>query len=225
MTSNYTEVIVLVEGPTEQLFVKKLLAPYLAGYAVYLTPIILSKSGEKGGDVKFARAKNDIGNHLKQQRGTWITLLIDYYGIDSDWPGYNESKKAADHRAKANIMMQATAKKVQNLFSDYRPETRFIPYVSMHELEALYFSDAACLAEKLAVQQAEIDKILEQCGEPEKINDDVETAPSKRLAKLSTRFKKTTTGIAIAEAIGIQEMRDACPLFNDWLKTLEELGQ
>jgi hypothetical protein len=122
-------------------------------------------------------------------------------------------------------MIQATAKAVQNLFPNNRPESRFIPYISMHELEALYFSDTACLAEKLTVQQAQFDKILQECGEPEKINDHIETAPSKRLEKLSTRFKKTSTGIAIAEAIGVQKMRDACPLFDKWLVTLESLGQ
>jgi hypothetical protein len=37
---NYAEVVVLVEGPTEQRFVKQLLAPYMAERGVYLTPII-----------------------------------------------------------------------------------------------------------------------------------------------------------------------------------------
>ena len=47
--SSYAEVVVLVEGPTEQRFVKHLLAPYLADRSVYLTPIILDKPGERGG--------------------------------------------------------------------------------------------------------------------------------------------------------------------------------
>jgi hypothetical protein len=45
--SSYAEVVVLVEGPTEQQFVKQLLAPYMADLGVYLTPIILDKPGEK----------------------------------------------------------------------------------------------------------------------------------------------------------------------------------
>lgn len=74
--NNHAEVVVLVEGPTEQQFVKQLLAPYLAQRGIYLTPIILDKPGEKGGDVKFARAKNDIEKHLKQRRDTWLTFLV-----------------------------------------------------------------------------------------------------------------------------------------------------
>lgn len=93
----------------------------------------------------------------------------------------------------------------------------------MYEIEALYFSDPACLAEKLGVAQKQIDAILLECKEPEKINDNSSTAPSKRLEALSDRFKKTSTGIAIAEAIGIGKMREACPLFDGWVKKLESL--
>ncbi|HBH29393.1 MAG: DUF4276 family protein [Desulfofustis sp. PB-SRB1] len=221
--SSYAEVVVLVEGPTEQRFVKHLLAPYLADRSVYLTPIILDKPGERGGDVKFARAKNDIGRHLKQRRDTWITLLVDYYGIRGDWPGYAESKRQIDHTQKAAIMNQATAEQVQQLFPKQNQSSRFIPYVSMYEIEALYFSDPACIAKKLGVARRQVDAILEECKEPEQINDHSTKAPSKRLDGLSDRFKKTSTGIAIAEEIGICKMREACPLFDAWLTKLESL--
>ncbi len=223
--SSYAEVVVLVEGPTEERFVKQLLAPYMAERMVYLTPTILDKPGEKGGDVKFARARNDIGRHLKQRKDTWITLLVDYYGIHDDWPGYAESKRQTDHTRKAAIMNQSTAEQVQQLFPKQNRSSRFIPYLSMYEIEALYFSDPACLAEIIGVDQQHVDAILVECGEPEKINDHKTTAPSKRLAALSHRFKKTSTGIAIAEAIGICNMRKACPLFDSWLKRLESLAR
>ena len=77
--SSHVEVVVLVEGPTEQRLVKQVLGPYMAERMVFLTPIILDKPGEKGGDVKFARARNDIGKHLKQRDDTYVTLLVDYY--------------------------------------------------------------------------------------------------------------------------------------------------
>lgn len=220
---SYANVVVLVEGPTEQRFVGQVLGPYMAERGVYLTPIILDKPGEKGGDVKFARAKNDIGRHLKQRRDTWVTLLVDYYGIKADWPGYAESKQQTEHTKKAAIMNQATAEQVQILFPEENQKRRFIPYVSMHETEALYFSDPACLAEKMGVSQHLVDAILTECGEPEKINDHSTTAPSKRLKSLSDRFKKTSTGIAIAEKIGINKMRSACPLFDVWVGKLESL--
>ena len=223
--SNYAEVVVLVEGPTEQRFVKDLLAPYLAQCNVFLTAIILDKPGEKGGDVKFARAQNDIGKHLKQRGETWVTLLVDYYGIRNDWPGYVESKRQTQDTRKAEVMNKTTAAEVQRLFPERNQNRRFIPYVSMYEIEALYFSDPASLAAIMGVNQQYIDKILEECGEPEKINDHSTTAPSKRLESLSERFKKTTTGIAIASAIGVPKMRTACPLFDAWISKLENLAR
>ncbi len=222
--SDYAELVVLVEGPTEQLFVKQLLTPYLADKRVYPVPVILHKPGQKGGDVKFSRARNDIERHLKQRADTWITLLVDYYGIKPDWPGYAESKRLTDHRQKWQVMCKATAEAVQKLFPTQNPQERFIPYVSMHETEALYFSDPDCLATQLGMNRQRIDAILNECGEPENINENPTTAPSKRLQQLSRRFKKTTTGIAVAEQIGIDNMRHACPLFDNWVGKLSALA-
>ena len=122
-------------------------------------------------------------------------------------------------------MNRATAERVRQLFQEQHLSNRFIPYVSMYEIEALYFSDPACLAEKLGVAQRHIDAILLECKEPENINDHSQTAPSKRMENLSDRFKKTSTGIAIAMEIGIPKMRSACPLFGAWVTKLESLAK
>jgi hypothetical protein len=223
--SDYVEVVIIVEGPTEQNFVKDLLAPYMFERGVFLTPIILDKPGEKGGDVKFARAQNDIEKHLKQRSDTFVSLMLDFYGIKGDWPGYHESRapECHSHTHRAQIKNDATAAEVRRLFPGHKPETRFIPYISMYEIEALFFSDPAILADKLGVRQKFVDAILHECGEPEKINNSNHTAPSKRLERLSDTYKKTATGIAIAKEIGIPKMRAACPLFDAWLTTLENL--
>lgn len=168
----HVEVIALVEGPTEKNFILQVLQGYLVDRNVWMTPIVLSKPGQKGGDVKFARAKNDIALHLKQRTDTRITLLVDYYGIRGDWPGYDPAKREKRHSIKAKIMNDATAQEVHSLFSLQNAANRFIPYVSMYELEALLFSDSAVLSEKLGIKKEKIDSILRQCGEPEKINDD-----------------------------------------------------
>lgn len=222
--SDYAEVIAIVEGRTEQRFIKEILAPYLSESNVYMQPIVLDKPGEKGGDVKFARTRNDIKTHIKQRRDTWVTTFVDYYGIKGDWPGYQDSRNQATHVRKAEIINTATAKEVHRLFPAENTEKRFIPYVSMHEIEALYFSGPSILAEKLNVKLSTIEAILLECGEPEKINDNIHTAPSRRLSSLSKRFKKTSTGISIAQAIGIERMRAACPTFNRWVTVLERLN-
>lgn len=218
--SNPVQVVVLVEGPTESAFIQRVLAPYLYSRNVLLCPIILSKSGQKGGDVKFARASKDIVTHLKQRQDTKLTLMVDYYGIQGDWPGYHEARKEKRHERKVELMRQATSDAVAKLLPGV-VAGRFMPYFSMHEIEALYFSAPEVLAGKLGVKEAAIQAILCECGEPEKINDSTETAPSKRLAKLNDRFKKTVTGIDIAQTIGIDRMRQACPIFHAWVSELE----
>ncbi|MBK8813206.1 MAG: DUF4276 family protein [Acidobacteria bacterium] len=222
--NSFVEVVVLVEGQTEQRFVKKLLWPYLAERQVYMTSIILNKPGEKGGDVRFARAKLDIRNHLKQRADTFLTLLVDYYGIGTDWPGYENSKSKISHTDKSNEITQSTALAVKRMLPELQIEKRFIPYVSMHEIEALYFSDPEILANALGTTKESVKSILDEFGDPEMINDNYETAPSRRIAKLFPRFKKTSTGLSIAEEIGIARMRSRCKLFDNWLTQLESLG-
>ena len=218
------EVVALVEGPTEKIFIQEILCPYLALREVYITPTILTKPGQHGGDVRFSRARKDIEHHLKQRRWTWLTLLVDYYGIKGDWPGYEASKHETQHTVKARVMNEATQKQVNELFGNQDSQRRFISYVSMFEFEALLFSDAEILTRKLNVPKHHVDKILSQCGEPEKINDNPQTSPSRRLEALSNRFKKTTTGISIAREIGIARMRESCPIFNEWVTKLENLN-
>lgn len=221
--SKIAEIVALVEGPTEKIFISNILVPHLAERGVFMRPIIISKPGQKGGDVKFARVKNDIGLHLKQRSDTYLTLFVDYYGIKNDWPGLKEAKEQSTSKSKAEKINRATKAKVNELFQDWNSERRFIPYVSMHEFEALLFSEPKKLAEKLNVSQSKIDRIISDCGEPENINDSPQTAPSKRLEDLSDRFKKTSTGIMIAKAIGLTKIRERCPIFTNWLTSIEDL--
>jgi len=224
--NKFAEVVAIVEGPTEQIFMREVLAPYLATKNIFITPIIITKPGQKGGDVKFSRAKNDIEKHLKQRLDTYLTLFVDYYGIEKDWPGISldeQERSTFSVAQKAKRVNEATFKEVCELFGDYNPDKRFISFIAMYEFEALLFSDSQILASRLNVAKAEIDAILNECGEPENINDSPQTAPSKRLELLSDRFKKTTTGIGIAKEIGLSKIRGQCPIFDEWLTKIENL--
>ena len=221
--SKCVEVVVLVEGTTEKIFIEAMVVPYLATKGIYMTAIIVSKPGQKGGDVKFSRVKNDIGMHLKQRSDTYLTLFVDYYGIKNDWPGFEKFKRQRTPENKALTMLAATKKEVNSLYGAFDSDRRFLPYVSMYEFEGMLFSEPKQMAEILGVSEESVNKILAECGEPEHINDSPHTAPSKRIEKLSSRFKKTTTGISIARAIGLSKIRKQCPLFNRWLTTIEEI--
>jgi len=60
--SDFKEIYAIVEGPTEQHFIKEVLAHYLADKNVFLRAAILRKPGENGGDVKFSRAETTLEN-------------------------------------------------------------------------------------------------------------------------------------------------------------------
>lgn len=220
--SSYAELIIIAEGQTEQKFINMVLAPYLSERNIYVRAPLIGKPGHKGGDVRFPRFKNDMEEHLKQRPDTFVSIFIDYYGL-GEWPGLEKAKEMTRPLDKATAINKATVSEVKGLFGKYRPEERFIPYIAMHEFEALLFSDLTVLSDNIDVDKSIVEKILNDCGEPENINNSPQTAPSKRLEKLYDNYKKTVTGIAIAEEIGIDRMREQCPIFNEWLTQIETL--
>ncbi len=222
--NSHAEVVVLTEGRTEQLFVKQLLAPYMGTRGVYMTPIQLDKPGQKGGDVRFVRAKNDIARHLKQRNNTFVSLMVDYYGIGKDWPGLDAVRPGTTPSDIASAICEATQVAIDAELTEYRSSARFVPHISVHEFEALLFSEPDTLANALQVERKCIDAIIQECGEPEAIDDSPHTAPSARIVRMFDRFKKTSTGIAIARSIGIEQMRSMCPVFDDWLDRLSSLS-
>ena len=62
--------------------------------------------------MKFLRVRNDIGMHLKQRPDTYLTLFVDYYGINAEWPGVTVAKRKATPAAKAAQVNAATKSKV-----------------------------------------------------------------------------------------------------------------
>ncbi|NWH03749.1 DUF4276 family protein [Desulfobacter latus] len=222
--SNYIEVIAIVEGRTEQIFIERILAPYIGHKNIGMRATQVSKPGQKGGDVRFSRVRRDLENHLKQRDDTYVTTFIDYYGT-KEWPGLDLVPPNALPAQIAGTINEATRAQVISLFSDQQAERRFIPFVAVHEFEALLFSDAGILAGQLGVDESNVATVISACGSPEEINNNPRTAPSKRLDAWSDngKFLKTTMGITIAKEIGIEKIRSACPLFDAWLTTFEEI--
>ncbi len=102
----------------------------------------------------------------------------------------------------------------------------------MYEFEALLFADSEVLAEAtMPVCQPgtakslkeSFDQILKEAGEPEKIDDNPNTAPSKRIKKLVPGYRKTQFGPIITKRIGLQTLRNKCPNFNRWVTRLETI--
>ncbi|MCD6459633.1 DUF4276 family protein [bacterium] len=162
------KIYIIIEGQTEQTFVRDIFAPDMAAKGIFCYPILIGKTGHKGGDVRFDRAKINIRNSLKYRSNNYVSTMFDYFGINKNWPGLQKLKQRIQKGTtfsateKANFLEKATLTEIINLFPDCNAEKRFIPYISMHEFEALLFSDADILAEKLKVEVDIIKKILDE---------------------------------------------------------------
>jgi len=226
--SNIT-VILVVEGQSEQTFIREVLAPYLSTKNIFIQPALIGKPGHKGGNVRFDRAFDDIQRLLKQRNNTFISTMFDFFRIDKKWPGLediiNKTKSGIKltTEQKAVIIEEATFKAVIKAVPKTIVKNRFIPYFEMHEFEAMLFSDTDVIAEKTGIKKTDLEKITKQYNCPEDINDDPKKAPSKRLEKLKNDYLKVTMGKIISETIGIKNIRKKCQHFDQWLKKLENL--
>ena len=86
-----TQVLVLVEGQTEETFVKRVLAPHLATRQIWITPIIVTTHGaNKGGLSRYSIVKKELCN-LRRDPHIWLTTMFDFYGLPRDFPGYKDA--------------------------------------------------------------------------------------------------------------------------------------
>lgn len=210
----------LVEGQTEETFVRELLAPNYARNGLYITPIIVRTSpGHKGGVTGYGKVKPQLSRLCRQDRHASVSTLFDLYGLPGNFPG----KSAAGFPANGTGEQKAVFLEAR-LAEDIN-EPNFIPYLMVHEFEALLFVKPETFASWTDSQHT-VDALvaIAQAHEtPEHINDSLQTAPSKRIARLMPEYKKTFHGPLIAAEIGLDSIRRACPHFNRWLLRLEQL--
>ena len=217
------------EGETEERFAAQVIGPHLAACSVYLAGIRLTalckKKGRvhRGGVSHYLAVKNDICRWLKQDRNqdARFTTMIDLYGLPNDFPGYDEASRLQDPFARVAAMEGAFAKDIQ--------DSRFIPYIQLHEFEALLFSQIESLGTVYTSRRGEItelERLSAAFKSPELIDDGENSAPSKRIGQKVPEYlrAKSTVGPILAAEIGLDVVRGKCPHFNDWLVRLERLG-
>ncbi len=215
-------VLILVEGQTEERFVKDVLAPAFLAHEVFFFPTILvtkrvkDGSNFKGGITNFEKFRNDADRLLSNNGGALVTMLVDYYGLPQDFPGMATCPTNATSLQRVTHVEKAIAQHFK------RPSV-FIPFLALHEFEAWLFSSP----DELPKVMTEVNKqpdfaAIRACVEtPEDINERPEHAPSKRIQKLFPSYRKALHGPNAAGRIGLDKIRSACPHFNDWMYKLE----
>ncbi len=206
---------IIVEGQTEQEFVNSLIAPYLQRSGIYdVTPILIrtSKSG-RGGFVNYQHLRNDICRLLKSANDDFVvTMFVDFFRIP-EVPYRDKWENKANHLEQVSAMEQCIADDIN--------DRRFIPYIQLHEFEALLFADNKGFESIFSKEESnKTQHIIDSFKNPEDINTTPSGAPSKRLLSIKENYDKVIEGNLIALEIGIESILEKCPRFRAWIEGL-----
>ena len=218
---------VLCEGQTEERFLKEVLSPYLQPFGIYPKAALLvtsRKKSKKGGMLSYAQAKGDLtrlinGSKDNDSERHIFTTMFDYYALPDDFPGYEEALRLPDPRERVRVIESRLSEDIGN--------RSFIPYIQLHEFEALLFADIESLVSeypKAARQIANLRKETDTVGDPEMINKSPHTAPSKRIIKAlgqTYNYNKVKSGPAVTKAIGMPALMQRCRHFGEWVMQLQ----
>lgn len=218
----------VVEGPTERRFIENVLRPHLANYSIWVAARCVETSRSRGrkysGGVRdYAKAKRDVERWMKEDQNSdaRFTTMFDLYALPGDFPGYEKARQESDPYTRIRLLEDA-------LWEDIS-DRRFVPYLQLHEFEALLLSDPEKLQERFNRHSAGIRRLAQVAGQsnPELINDGYETAPSKRIIREIPEYEsdKASSGPIVAERIGLAILRAKCHHFSAWLGKLEALTQ
>ena len=216
------KIIIICEGLTEERFVKEILQPH------FKVRDIILKAREIGGANRYPKIKQEIIIQLNADKNSYVSTMIDLYGMNNDFPGYTVASKNVGIAALQKVEDIETAILTDILTADRLYNKKFIPYIQLHEFEALLFSETQKLEDSLrldnlALKENAFENIRNKFETPEHINDSRHTAPSKRIKNLVPAYDKITDGMKIAADIGLQKIREQCKHFNDWITALENL--
>lgn len=222
----------IVEGYTEKAFVNNVLREYLAHREIYVHArcVLTAKDKKKGKYYKgglnnYLKIRNDIISWMKEEKRNevYFTTFCDLYRLPNDFPNYADAQRQNDPYDKVCMLEAAFKHDVLNEVG----QDRFIPYIQVHEFEALVLANP----EKLSLEYLEHEEAIEKLvtlvhsfdNKPELINDGYQTAPSKRILKEIPEYKKLNVVPTVLKEIGVDALRKHCPHFNDWLKNIEAL--
>ena len=177
-----SRIFVVVEGQTEEAFVKEVLLPYLNDYGVYdVTPIVIHTNTKhyKGGFVNYAHLRNDIRSLLNSEgNDVFITTFVDFFRIPKTIPHYDQIANCGTHLEQVEMMQKAINEDIA--------DCRFCSYIQLHEFEALLFSSNRGFEKWMGEKRMQTDDIIKTFPNPEDINTSTDGAASKRLLAIQS---------------------------------------
>lgn len=223
---------VVAEGRSEMYCAKGPLNQYLDGRPILDARCVLTSRAcrtnyeYRGGLLSYQKAKNDIVSWLKEDPQAYVTTMFDFFRLPNDFPAYEKAMQLADHRKAVLVLESAMKADILSSLPNLHIDRRFIPYIQLHEFEALLFTDLLVLQDDY-IEEEDIRSINQLYKEtkdipPEEINHGADTAPSKRLLH-AIGYQKGETVSSLIEAISVKAIREKCPHFSRWLSQLQAL--
>jgi hypothetical protein len=214
----------VVEGQAEETFVRDVLAPEFGARNVFVDAHRITTGRKRsrifrGGISGYKQLKSDLVLWMKQDQhpDAWFTTMIDFYGLPEDFPGYGDCVGRPDARERVECLEEHLNRDLSH--------RRFIPYIQLHEFEALLFSEPQKFESVFPSDPKVTEKLIairNAFPTPEHINDRPDLAPSKRIMQLLPDYKKPVAGPLIIQQIGLPALRRECAHFSRWIGKIEK---
>lgn len=219
----------IVEGPTEESFVKHALREHLSERQVWVAArsVYTSRSGPRwyrGGMTTFVRARDDLLRWMKQDRRDDVrfSTMFDLYRLPADFPGMDEPREADPY-----TLVERLESRLSEAIRSEIDDGRFIPYLQLHEFEALILAEPpvqeiAYPGPRGGAAVGSLQRLVEGVDSPEEI--DLDHPPSKRIAECLPEYQKVPATAVLAPHLPLDRIRIRCSHFGEWLTRLERLS-
>ena len=214
--------VIIAEGETEESFVNNILCPFFCSKGIYNSIQCFKTKHSHGGMSKYSYIHKDSLTII-YEKDVVVSMMIDFYRLPSDFPGFNDLKVTQTHQEQANLLETRIKKDLED--SQNQLFDNFIPYIQLHEFEALVFASISgidSLFERSEMDYNGLMNVIQQYPNPEDINNHPDTAPSVRLKKLISGYNKVLHGIDIINTVGMAELLEKCPRFKTWIESMAE---
>jgi len=222
----YIYLNVLAEGQAEREFTQNTLGVYFEPFGIVVDSrcvITSRKRHKKGGLQNYLQMKNDLIRWISEEKGRqpFFTTMFDLYALPNDFPKFEESLKIHDPYQRVEFLESALSEDI-----GYQ---KFIPYIQLHEFEALLLANPEILLIEYVDAKTQVEKLKKIVAKyennPEKVNTGNTTAPSKRIISLIPEYEgnKVSVGSVLAGIEGVEVQKDRCKHFADWINKIQNI--
>lgn len=219
---------IIAEGQTEMEFCRQVLNPYFNPKGIFIESRCVQTSRNRhtifrGGLLDYQRAKADILRWIKEEKSgePYFSTMFDLYALPDDFPGFQQAQLIADPYQKVVFL--------ENALQEDIGHHKFIPYIQLHEFEALLLANPDALLLEYPDKQDAIEQlkgvVAQHQHNPELVNEGQQTAPSKRIIRLIPEYEgnKVSAGAILPGIDNLASAKNYCQHFREWLDRLSTL--